>query len=208
MAQFGLTTIISAIILAVLVAASWPDPEVTRPRNTYFPRGSLRADDAADATYEEWYSSVLRTMRMPDNPGQPAQLSLFEPPRVAQKHNQEYRAIISKDHEYLIAIRAFTDSNGAEVVANEIDMRTNGRHRAVHRKLSNDEWGSILHEMPKTSIFQGGHKPAEFKGDCVDWVLEEREGQQYNVLSESCPTDPAFNAVGQAFLNLVGWHAS
>jgi hypothetical protein len=208
MAQFGLTAIISAIILAVLAAVTWSEPAPAPARRTYFPAGSLRADEAADATYEEWYASMLRSMRMPDNPGQPAQLSLYEPPRVAQKHSQEYRAIISKDREYIIAIRAFMDSNGAEVVANEIDNRATGRHRAVHRKLSNDEWSSILHQMPKTAIFQGGHAPAKYKGDCADWVIEEREGPQYNVISESCPTDPEFNALGQAFLNLVGWHAS
>jgi hypothetical protein len=142
----------------------------------------------------------------------PAQPSLLFPPAGAPRHDQEYRAIISRDSEYVMAIRVFHTPGGyADVVANKVDLRPEGKSETVTHHLVGNEWGDIVHNLIDSGLYD--HKPpARFRGDCVDWVIESREAldgksPRTDLLSLSCTEDPKVTALQDAFLRAAGWQA-
>jgi hypothetical protein len=207
MARFGLTAAISAAILVFLAAASFSSASARRHPSAYFPAGELRSTEDADAAYDEWYSSLLSKMTMPDS-ADPAQPSLFIEPAGAARHDQEYRALISRDHEYLIAIRVWHDGEAggrAEMVANRVDLRDPSLSQSIHRQLIGNEWSDILHNMDRTTGANAQTHPARFGPDCIDWVVESREGDRYGLRSYSCPIDPGVRRLQDAFVRASGW---
>jgi hypothetical protein len=202
MVRFGLTVGLTVFILALIALASYaPESEVHR-RSTYFKPGQLRADPEADAMYDEFLSAQLEKMHLP-NSREPMQPSLFVRPASPPKHEQEYRAIISQGHEYIIAVRAYHDTGGnAEVAANKVNLVT-GESKAIKKQLNGTEWGDILHNIDKAGMFNA-HHAASYAGDCPDWIIEAREGERYEMMSLSCTKDPATKELQEAFQRAAG----
>jgi len=195
---FGVAVAVTVFIFGVAVSA----PPPARPPSPYFEAGSLRSNPDADASYNEWYTTLLDGMRMPNAPGIPSQPALDHPPANAKKHSEEYRALISYDREYLIAIRMFSDPPSTpELVGNVVDTRT-GENRAFRRMLEGDTFASLRDRIRAGGFFKNGrHEPAHFKGECPDWVIEVRAGTQYEMLSTSCTRDPKLLAIQSAILD-------
>jgi hypothetical protein len=196
------------VFIAIVSAATAPEPE--HAMSDYFPRGRLRTTTAADASAEQWYASTLAQMEYAKKPpataGSVAQPALYRP--TATLHAEEtYRALISYGHDYLMAVRLFrgTNGGGGYVVANEIDFREQGQNRATWRQLENGEWEKLMAAVSASNFWNEQNMKSGVSTDCVDWVIEGRQGTRYNVISMSCPTKPVLKQLAELFPKLAGW---
>jgi hypothetical protein len=100
----------------------------------------------------------------------------------------------------------YRGSEGAWVVANEIDFRAQGRNRATTRQLTSDEWQSLNVALGAVNFWGEQNVKPTFATDCLDWVVEGRQGDSYNVMSIGCPTTPEFKTLTEFFPRVAGWY--